>query len=58
MKGFSTTNIKHTNRWYLFYNQYITIGQQVVDQLHELVSQILWGHNIRIIIQSQSIGRL
>ncbi|MEY8608985.1 PDDEXK nuclease domain-containing protein [Parabacteroides segnis] len=55
MKGFSTTNIKYIKRWYSFYNQNITIGQQVVDQLREAVSQIPWGHNLRIIIQCKSI---
>ena len=55
MKGFSTTNIKYIKRWYSFYNQDITIGQQVVDQLREAVSQIPWGHNLRIIIQCKSI---
>lgn len=55
MKGFSTTNIKYIKRWYSFYNQDITIGQQVVDQLRETVSQIPWGHNLRIIIQCKSI---
>ena len=55
MKGFSTTNIKYIKRWYSFYNQDITIGQQVVDQLRETVSQIPWGHNSRIIIQCKSI---
>ena len=55
MKGYSTTNIKYIKRWYSFYNQDITIGQQVVDQLRETVSQIPWGHNLRIIIQCKSI---
>ncbi|MFR2615707.1 PDDEXK nuclease domain-containing protein [Parabacteroides goldsteinii] len=55
MKGFSTTNIKYIKRWYSFYNQDITIGQQVVDLLRETVSQIPWGHNLRIIIQCKSI---
>lgn len=55
MKGFSTTNIKYIKRCYSFYNQDITIGQQVVDQLRETVSQIPWGHNLRIIIQCKSI---
>ena len=55
MKGFSTTNIKYIKRWYSFYNQDITIGQQVVDQLRETISQIPWGHNLRIIIQCKSI---
>lgn len=61
MKGFSISNIKYTKQWYLFYYKHITIGQQVVGQLEiaediqELVSQIPWGHNLRIIAQCQSI---
>ena len=33
VKGFSLTNIKYIRQWYLFYNQDVIIGQQVVDQL-------------------------
>lgn len=54
MKGFSTTNIKYIKRWYVFYNQNITIGQQVVDQFRESISLIPWGHNLRIIVQCKS----
>lgn len=55
MKGFSMSNIKYIKRWYCFYNQDTTIGQQVVDQLRKTVSQIPWGHNLRIIVQCKSI---
>lgn len=61
MKGFSISNIKYIKQWYLFYYKHITIGQQVVGQLEntlniqDLVSQIPWGHNLRIIAQCQSI---
>ncbi len=57
MKGFSISNIKYIKQWYLFYYKGITIGQQVVGQLEntfniqELVCQIPWGHNLRIIAQ-------
>ena len=60
MKGFSISNIKYIKQWYLFYYKDITIGQQVVGQLEnifniqELVSQIPWGHNLRIIAQCKS----
>lgn len=33
VKGFSLTNIKYIRQWYLFYNQDVIIGQQLVDQL-------------------------
>lgn len=57
MKGFSISNIKYIKQWYLFYYKGITIGQQVVGQLEntfniqDLVCQIPWGHNLRIIAQ-------
>ncbi|MBA4408855.1 MAG: DUF1016 domain-containing protein [Odoribacter sp.] len=35
VKGFSLTNIKYIRLWYLFYNQRIKFGQQVVDQLKD-----------------------
>ena len=60
MKGFSISNIKYIKQWYLFYYKDITTGQQVVGQLEnifniqELVSQIPWGHNLRIIAQCKS----
>lgn len=60
MKGFSISNIKYIKQWYLFYYKGITIGQQLVGQLEntfniqELVSQIPWGHNLRIIAQCKS----
>ena len=33
VKGFSFRNIKYIKQWYLFYNQYNIIGQQLVAQL-------------------------
>lgn len=43
--GFSDTNVKYMKRWYLFYSERITKGQQVVDLLedekgHQVVGQI------------------
>ena len=35
MKGFSPTNLKYIRRWFLFYSQPISIGQQLVDQLNK-----------------------
>lgn len=45
MKGFSHRNLKYIRQWYQFYNERITIGQQVVAQLddvnvQQLVAQI------------------
>lgn len=61
MKGFSISNIKYIKQWYLFYYKGITIGQQLVGQLEntfniqDLVYQIPWGHNLRIIAQCKSL---
>ena len=53
MKGFSVSNLKHIRRWYLFYNQENTIGQQLVIQIEKKpfsqLTQIPWGHNVAII---------
>ena len=45
MKGFSHRNLKYIRQWYQFYNEQLTIGQQVVAQLddvnvQQLVAQI------------------
>ena len=45
MKGFSYRNLKYVRQWYQFYNEQLTIGQQVVAQLddvnvQQLVAQI------------------
>ncbi|HEX7585863.1 MAG TPA: DUF1016 N-terminal domain-containing protein [Prolixibacteraceae bacterium] len=37
VKGFSLSNIKYIRQWYLFYNQRIVIGQQLVGQLKKEV---------------------
>ena len=65
MKGFSYRNLKYIRQWYQFYNEQITIGQQLVAQLgdvngQQLVAQIEkdvffsvpWGHHLYIISQS------
>lgn len=61
MKGFSLSNLKYIRQWYSFYNQTNAISQQLVDQLEDtnvqrLVSQIPWGHNIKIVSKCQSIS--
>ena len=45
MKGLSYRNLKYIRQWYQFYNEQLTIGQQVVAQLddvnvQQLVAQI------------------
>ena len=51
MKGFSERNLKYIRQWVVFYSSDKTIGQQPVAQL----TQIPWGHNLKIIAKCQSI---
>lgn len=60
MQGFSVRNIKYIRQWYLFYNQKDKFGQQAVAQLdkekvQQLVAQIPWGHNLKIISKCKNI---
>jgi len=52
MKGFSERNLKYIRQWVVFYSSDKTIGQQPVAQL----TQIPWGHNLKIIAKCQSIA--
>ncbi len=62
--GFSHRNIKCIRQWYMFWNQFFTIGQQPVAQLEPAVNgdtfaiveqaiyqltSVPWGHNLVII---------
>jgi len=51
IKGFSERNLKYIRQWVLFYFDDKVIGQQPVAQL----TQIPWGHNLKIIAKCQSI---
>lgn len=51
MKGFSFSNTKYIRQWVVFYSQEKAISQQLVGQL----TQIPWGHNLKIIAYCQSI---
>lgn len=60
MQGFSVRNIKYIRQWYFFYNQKDKIGQQAVAQLdkekvQQLVAQIPWGHNLKIVSKCKTI---
>lgn len=60
IQGFSVRNIKYIRQWYLFYNQKDKIGQQPVAQLdkekvQQLVAQIPWGHNLKIVSKCKTI---
>ena len=70
MKGFSYRNLKYIRQWYQFYNEQITIGQQLVAQLgdvngQQLVAQIEedvffsvpWGHHLYIISQCKDVDK-
>jgi len=52
IKGFSERNLKYIRQWVVFYSSDKVIGQQLVAQL----TQIPWGHNLKIIAQCQSIA--
>ncbi len=49
IKGFSERNLKYIRQWVVFYSSDKVIGQQVVAQL----TQITWGHNLKIIAKCQ-----
>ncbi len=51
MKGFSERNIKYIRQWFCYWSKEGTIGQQLVAQL----SQIPWGHNLKIISQCKTL---
>jgi predicted nuclease of restriction endonuclease-like (RecB) superfamily len=59
IKGFSARNIKYVRQWFMYWTAHVTqlndtsgtIGQQLVAQL----SQIPWGHNLKIIEQVKSV---
>ncbi len=66
MKGFSAQNLKHIRYWYRFYNDYLIglqavtqmdneKGQQLSDQIENLVKQIPWGHNQRIMYKCRTV---
>jgi predicted nuclease of restriction endonuclease-like (RecB) superfamily len=52
MKGFSVTNLKYILQWFLFWTSDNSNEKQNVAQLkksRQLVGQIPWGHNLKII---------
>lgn len=58
MKGFSESNLKFIRQWYLFYNEGFEKSQQPVSffqNVQQLVAQIPWGHNIKIVSKCKNI---
>ena len=68
--GFSYSNVKYMKRWYLFYFEAITKGQQAVDQfaanekgqqpvdlfeMPEKFGRVPWGHHIAIFSECKSL---
>ncbi len=51
MKGFSVTNLKYIRQFYKFYSKSL----HPVDQIGNLVKQIPWGHNQRIINKCDNV---
>lgn len=54
MSGFSATNIKYMKRFYIFYNQYDIIRQQLVDELESNILRYL-GDIVFILFQSAGL---
>ena len=70
MKGLSYRNLKYVRQWYQFYNEQLTIGQQVAAQLgdvnmqqpvaqisEEVFFSVPWGHHLYIISQCKDVNR-
>ena len=57
MKGFSTTNIWYSKKWYLFYNEEFIKLQQVVGEIPmpKEFGTVPWGQHILIITKCQSV---
>ncbi|NDV68435.1 YhcG family protein [Dysgonomonas sp. 25] len=60
IQGFSVRNLKYIRQWYSFYNQKNIFGKQAVAQLEkgnmqQLVAQIPWGHNLKIVSKCKNI---
>ena len=51
IKGFSERNLKYIRQWVVFYSDETPIGQQLVAQ----ITQIPWGHNLKIITKCDSV---
>lgn len=49
MKGFSPRNLKYMRQWFQFWSAEPTIGQQ-------LVAQIPWGHNLKLVGHIDRVG--
>lgn len=55
--GLSFSNLKNARKWYSFYYERFTIGQQVVGQLEmpENFARVPWGHHIAIMSKSKDL---
>jgi hypothetical protein len=59
MKGFSSTNLKYIKRFYQFYIQDLSIGQQAVGQIsHQVGDQLQAADNKDILIRPQVADEL
>ena len=70
MKGFSYRNLQYIRQRYQFYNEQVTIVQQVVAQLDDGIGQqpvakieedvffsVPWGHHLYIISQYKDVDK-
>lgn len=54
--GFSVANINFCKRFYLFYNQEVTIRYQLGSELQNLLFSIPWRHHIEIMTKCKEIN--
>lgn len=54
VEGFSVSNLKYMKRFFQFYSNDSSIGQQAVDQLKNIYN-IPWGHQILLITKCKTI---
>lgn len=57
MKGFSYRNLKYIRQWYSFYNQNISIGQQLVAQFENVFYSVPWGHHLYILTKCKDVDK-
>lgn len=58
MKGFSHRNLKYIRQWYLFYNEHVTFGQQLVAQISdEVFFSVPWGHHLYVLTKCKDVKK-
>ena len=58
MKGFSHRNLKYIRQWYLFYNENVAFGQQLVAQISdEVFFSVPWGHHLYVLTKCKDVKK-